>query len=58
MQELFSVEDKRMFVYSEMMWTGKKMLKVHGIIQTGHSASPGFFQHMCYMHFHLSSISY
>jgi len=36
--------------YSEMMWTGKKVLeaylKVHGTIPTGHSASPGFLQHM------------
>jgi hypothetical protein len=31
-----------------MMWNGKKVLKayltVHGILQTGHSASPGFLQ--------------
>ena len=36
MQELFGVEDKRMFIYSEMMWNGKKVLKaylkVHGIL--------------------------
>jgi hypothetical protein len=49
-QELFGVEDTRMFIYSEMMWNGKKVLKayltVHGILQTGHSASPGFLQLM------------
>jgi len=59
-QQLFGLEDKRMFIYSEMMWTGKKVLKaylkVHGILQTGHTASPVFLQRMCYMHFHLSSI--
>ena len=62
MQELFGAEDKRMFIYSEMMWNGNKVLKaylkVHGIHQTGHSVSPGFLQHMCYIHFHLSSISH
>jgi hypothetical protein len=32
-QEIFGVEDKRMFIYSEIMWTGKKVLKAYLKVQ-------------------------